>query len=965
MTPSAQPPSVLRRLFGRRGWRIQVVVTVLMVASMGVMASFLVGASLVATEARLIQDANRDANTVAQLLSARTRSWLSPTTGALRQLALGTLSETTTLEARLAAVPGLVDELEAEPLLATLYIGWRNGDFLLVRPLRDPATRQQMQAPDGAQMMVQSIEVDDTGLAQHRLVFLGADGQVLALRPIPSTGFDPRTRPWFTGASDTDQTVQSPPYAFFTTGDVGITLSRRSADARAVVGADITLQTLATTLAEQRTLPAMRLALVDREARVLANADAPMAPVRHATQLLRLTDLQLPALEQLWALPETTTQAVLLEVDGSTWVGARTTAALGLGQRNVLLIATPFDALVAPARERARTVLALTAGLALLLLPLGWWGGRAIGRRLDDLRRNTARLVRFDFSHSPIQASGLREVNELSGTLAQMRTTIEAFSQLSQRMATEPELGRMLGDVLAQLVQALHAQAARVYLADAQGSTLTRTADAGTLASARPDSLKLSTPSPAGAVPPKADGLHQLDLPLLGRQGRLQGLLVLEVRADTAHRDPAFLAFAQRLSGMLAVAIETRELIQAQRQLFDAVIQLMASATDAKSAYTGGHCDRVPKMATALMERLCAETEGPYAGVQRNDEQRYAFHLGAWLHDCGKVTSPEHIVDKSTKLELIHNRIHEVRTRFEVLWRDADIAHLQRLQAGEAPEASAAQRDAEQAQLRDDFAFVARCNVGGEFMPDAAIERLRAIGGRHWQRHFDRRLGLSIEEAERLRTHLTDDPLPATEALLADRPEHTVPWGSRRPAVERDDPRNTHGFDMRLPAQAQHQGELHNLSVRRGTLTDEDRFKINEHIVQTFTMLKGLPWPAGLEGVPHMAATHHERLDGQGYPRRLSAEALTLEDRVMALADVFEALTAADRPYKPAKTLTESLRIMAFMARDHHLDPELFRYFLRSRLWAQFGHDFLRPAQQDAVDLDAIEALFAPATPAP
>ncbi len=961
MSPLAPSRSWLQRGFGRRGWRIQVVVTALMVASMGLMASFLVGAGLVATETRLVQDANRDANTVAQLLAARTRSWLSPTTGALRQLALGTLSETTTLEARLAAVPGLVDELTAEPLLATLYIGWRNGDFLLVRPLRDAATRQQMQAPPEAQVMVQSIEVDGTGLAQHRHVFLGADGQVLALRPIPSTGFDPRTRPWFTGALGTEETVQSAPYAFFTTGDVGITLSRRSADARAVVGADITLQTLATTLAEQRTLPAMRLALVDREARVLASADAPMAPLRHAAQLLSLRDLHVPALEQLWALPETTTQAVLLDVDGSTWVGARTTAALGLGQRNVLLIATPFDALVAPARERARTVLALTAGLALLLLPLGWWGGRAIGRRLDQLQRSTARLVRFDFSHTDMPESGLREVNELAGTLAQMRATIEAFSQLSQRMATEPELGRMLGDVLAQLVLALHAQAARVYLAEANGLTLQRSADAGTLAQARPDSFDLEAPAtPPVAAPPSHDGLHQLDLPLRGRQGRLHGLLVLEVRDDAAHGDPAFLAFAQRLSGMLAVAIETRELIQAQRQLFDAVIRLMASATDAKSPYTGGHCDRVPKMATALMERLCAETEGPYAGVQRNDEQRYAFHLGAWLHDCGKVTSPEHIVDKATKLELIHNRIHEVRTRFEVLWRDAEIAHLLRLQAGEAPEASATQRDAEQAQLRDDFAFVAACNVGGEFMSDEAVERLRTIAARTWQRHFDRQLGLSIEEAQRLQANKVDGTLPATEQLLADRPEHIVPWGNRRPAVERDDPRNTHGFDMRLPAQAQHQGELHNLSVRRGTLTDEDRFKINEHIVQTFTMLKGLPWPAGLESVPHMAATHHERLDGQGYPRRLGAEALTLEDRVMALADVFEALTAADRPYKPAKTLTESLRIMAFMARDQHLDPELFRYFLRSRLWAQFGHDYLQPAQRDDVNLDAIEALLTP-----
>jgi len=163
---------------------------------------------------------------------------------------------------------------------------------------------------------------------------------------------------------------------------------------------------------------------------------------------------------------------------------------------------------------------------------------------------------------------------------------------------------------------------------------------------------------------------------------------------------------------------------------------------------------------------------------------------------------------------------------------------------------------------------------------------------------------------------------------------------------------------MVLPSHQQHMGEVHNLSVRRGTLTDEDRFKINDHIVQTYIMLKGLPWPRHLSRVPEIAATHHEKLDGQGYPRRLPAERLSTADRVMALADIFEALTAADRPYKAPKTLSESLRIMAFMCKDQHLDSELFRFFLHSGVWRTFGEHFMLPAQIDEVDVAAIEKLL-------
>ncbi|MES2531569.1 MAG: HD domain-containing phosphohydrolase, partial [Pseudomonadota bacterium] len=259
----------------------------------------------------------------------------------------------------------------------------------------------------------------------------------------------------------------------------------------------------------------------------------------------------------------------------------------------------------------------------------------------------------------------------------------------------------------------------------------------------------------------------------------------------------------------------------------------------------------------------------------------------------------------------------------------------------------------------DDFAFVARCNIGGEFLADETVERLHRIGAQTWTRHFDDRLGLSAGE---LRQHRTGSevgrPLPAAERLLADRPDHVVTWGDNRPPVEKGDPRNRYGFDMTLPPVQQNMGELHNLSIRRGTLTDEDRFKINDHVVQTYVMLKNLPWPPHLALVPEIAATHHEKMDGGGYPRRLAADRLTVFDRVMTVADVFEALTAADRPYKAPKTLSESLRIMAVMCRDRHLDTELFRYFLKSDIWREFARQNMQLSQIDEVDLSAIEKLL-------
>ncbi|CCQ74636.1 HD family phosphohydrolase [Magnetospira sp. QH-2] len=404
----------------------------------------------------------------------------------------------------------------------------------------------------------------------------------------------------------------------------------------------------------------------------------------------------------------------------------------------------------------------------------------------------------------------------------------------------------------------------------------------------------------------------------------------------------------ESLSSQAAVALDNQQLISAQKDLLASFIQMIAGAIDAKSPYTGGHCQRVPELTKMLARAACESSQEPFAEFDLEDDGWEELHIAAWLHDCGKVTTPEAVVDKATKLECIYDRIHEIRMRFEVLKRDAELDFYRDLKAGKGSEKDLqAALDARLAQLDEDFAFVAECNLGGEFMAPEKVDRLKEIAQENWTRTLDDTLGLAHEELQR---YAEDHPRPpVVEPLLADRPHHLIAHDKEQ--KEQLVHYNEMGFNMVPPPHKSNRGELHNLAIGRGTLTDEDRFKINDHIVQTIFMLGALPFPKHLKNVPEYAGGHHEKMDGGGYPRGLKKKDMSLPARIMAIADIFEALTAADRPYKQPKKLSDAIRIMSFMTKDSHIDADLFQLFLSSGIYQEYATLFLKPEQLDEVDI--------------
>ncbi len=396
-----------------------------------------------------------------------------------------------------------------------------------------------------------------------------------------------------------------------------------------------------------------------------------------------------------------------------------------------------------------------------------------------------------------------------------------------------------------------------------------------------------------------------LTVPMKNHEGDVIGVLQLVNALDPVTQEitvfsPSVQELVESLASQAAVAWVNQRLLEEQRHLFEAFIKLIATAIDEKSPHTGGHCQRVPELSMMLADAVSNIQIGPLKDFNMTEEDRYELKISALLHDCGKITTPEYIVEKSTKLETIFDRIEIIDTRFEVLKRDAEIALLREQLAGVDLKAIDAKLEQQVEILNEEREFIRSCNLGGEFMSNTLQERVREIAKHRWK-----------------------SPTDKEEYLLS---EHD---------------------------------EVYNLNISKGTLTPEERKIINHHIEATIKMLEALPYPKYLKHVPEYAGGHHERMDGKGYPKGLTREQMSIPARLMGIVDIFEALTARDRPYnqKP-KTLSQALRILALLKVENHIDPDLFDVFIHEKVYLHYANSldeknkpFLSPEQIDNVDV--------------
>ena len=390
-----------------------------------------------------------------------------------------------------------------------------------------------------------------------------------------------------------------------------------------------------------------------------------------------------------------------------------------------------------------------------------------------------------------------------------------------------------------------------------------------------------------------------LTVPMKNHENETIGVLQLINSIDqTTAKPKSFTSdekkLAESLASQAAIAISNFQLINSLRHLLEKFIEIIANAIDDKSEYTGGHCRRVPAIARLMAEGINNTSSGPFKDTFFNEQDLYELHIAALLHDCGKITTPVHVVDKATKLETIFDRIALIESRIEILKKDKEIELLRRqIKNGNSEQNAADKAEYENfvAELDDDLAFLNVCNKGSEFMADDKVVRIQKIAKYSWQNSQGQ-----------------------TQTLLNDE-------------------------------------ELENLSIPKGTLTSEERTIVNHHIVMTQRMLGALPFPKHLKNVAEIAGNHHERMDGKGYPNGIMGAELSVGARLMCIADVFEALTAADRPYKKGMNLSTALRILGSMKEESHIDPDLFDVFITEKIYLQYAENFVDKEQIDDFDL--------------
>ncbi len=413
-----------------------------------------------------------------------------------------------------------------------------------------------------------------------------------------------------------------------------------------------------------------------------------------------------------------------------------------------------------------------------------------------------------------------------------------------------------------------------------------------------------------------------LVLPLRNHQFDIIGVMQLINRQTATGEIIPFtssdLAILQAISYQAAVTLTTQILVQEQVDLFNSFVQVLAEGLGEKAAYHYGHINRVAGLTLELAQQVSQWEKGIYGQVTLSQAELSELKLAGWMHDIGKLTTPENVVSKQLKLERVSNRMELIIERTNSKIKDLEIAKLQaqlKTRQGELSkdqfQKESKKIDQKKRKLVKILKNLNRTNFGGEFLEEATKKEI-------------------LEMAE-----LTHKQWIGCEKTLYNGTENI---------------KQLRLLKQPTPDRLINEEEKECLLIQRGTLTAAERQIVNDHADRSWRWLFKLPFPKKMKKLPLFAAAHHETLSGSGYPIGLKAEQLPLQARIIAIADIFEALTASDRPYKQPMKLSKALEILGFMVKEQQLDAEIVKIFLESGLYQQWAAEHLKTTQIDEIN---------------
>ncbi|KOO09566.1 HD domain-containing phosphohydrolase [Vibrio hepatarius] len=884
-------------------------------------------------------------------------------------LALGTFAKSQVAHSNVAqerelALAGIVHLLDEHPHVSSFSFYYPNGDFYSVMQVKSDKVRQffgidertryietheineitTITGLDSSLNKVDEFELDKKLLVQHHDDF--ADAKL-------------------------DANIISVPFVLPALKELGLTAYRKNSFGT-IISINVSLKDLEKTLASTLTAPSSIRALYTDSGSIYAASDRDLLDTETNGRAMKVADLSQSVLSYAIGQHQRINTIETFNFNGEQWFGKVVPLAPHNNEPINLLMATKAADLFDSGVVIKQQTLYGSLLVLLITLPFIYGVSRYVAQPIRRATQKAQDIERFRFSFEPQKPSYIKEIQELTEAQASTQLTIKQFISLTNNIARKENVDDILSLVCQDIAKAVNAQGAFLYLLDEETNCAIpkclwweeENDDSSNEIFQQPIPLTSQSPFVQRVFVQKEAHIFKLSdiaffastqvanqdaqficYPLIDRTGDVIGsFAVMYHQGDVQKLHDKYAHYLKTLLGFTSVTIETLNMYDAQKALLESFIQVFAGSLDKKSPYTGHHCQRVPVITEWLTQAADESKLAPFNDFSLNTKEWEELRIASWLHDCGKITTPEHIVDKATKLECIYNRIHEIRMRFEVLKRDKRLESYAEA-FGELPNEAEQKLSHVLTQIDEDFQFIAELNVGGEFVSDDDLERLNTIAKSNWTRTLSKRSGTAWVEQQRFSG---EEITPQEESLLADLPEHIVPWETNPPIDER--------FSMKPPQYQANLGELYNLSIRRGTLTDEDRFIINDHIIQTIRILESLPFPQHLKDVARIAGGHHEKIDGTGYPMGLKGEDMPLTAKIIAVADVFEALTSTDRPYKKAKTLKEAIKIMSFMAKEGHLDQDVFELFLTSGVYQRFAESYMLPEQLDEVDVSSYVA---------